>query len=443
MNQKMTISKRHPAYKDSGIEWLGEVPEEWDVHRIKYRVDTNAKSLPEDTDPDYCFRYVDIGNVDQGHITFSPETIFFAEAPSRARRIAVQGDTIVSTVRTYLKAIAFVDYTGDDLVVSTGFAVLTPRKSDIPKYVYYLMSCEKVIDAICSLSVGVSYPAINSSDLTSIPLWFPPKREQQAITVFLDKKTALIDNLIAKKQRQIELLKEQRQAVINQAVTKGLDPKVEMKDSGIEWLGDIPKHWKVVRLKYLGKAIIGLTYSPDNVVQDETEGVLVLRASNIQNGKLSLEDNVYVNAVIPSELITKYGDILICSRSGSRNLIGKCICIDNNIKGCTFGAFMTVFRSQSWRYLSKVLISALFTSQAGLYLTSTINQLTVDTLNNLVVAIPPSIEEQHAIANFLDQRVKHIDNGISKAEGQIQFLQEYRTALISEAVTGKIDVRNG
>jgi len=251
----------------------------------------------------------------------------------------------------------------------------------------------------------------------------------------------LIDELISKKRRQIELLTEQRQAVINQAVTKGLDPNVEMKDSGIEWLGKIPKHWEAVRLKFLGEVILGLTYSPNDIVQDETEGVLVLRASNIQNRRLCLEDNVYVKTAIPEKLITRSGDILICSRSGSRKLIGKSISIDQRIEGCTFGAFMTIFRSEHSQFLQHVFNSSIFTSQAGLYLTSTINQLTVSTLNNFVIAIPPTSEEQQVIAGFLEDRNEEIDSGISKADRQIQLLQEYRTALISEAVTGKIDVR--
>lgn len=211
------------------------------------------------------------------------------------------------------------------------------------------------------------------------------------------------------------------------------------KDSGIEWIGEIPEHWDIVKLKYLGEVILGLTYSPEDVVQDEKEGILVLRASNIQDGKLLLEDNVYVKKEIPNKLITKFGDILICSRSGSRNLIGKNICIDDNIKDCSFGAFMTIFRSDFWQYLSKVFNSMIFTSQAGLYLTSTINQLTTDTLNNLVITIPSLSREQQVIADFLDHKTSQIDTLIDKKKRQIELLKEQRQAVINQAVTKGLD----
>lgn len=442
----MAILKRYPTYKDSGIEWLGVVPEEWDIQRIKYRVDTNAKSLPEDTVPDYCFRYVDIGNVDQGHITVPPEPIFFAEAPSRARRIAVQGDTIVSTVRTYLKAIAFVDYTGNDLVVSTGFAVLTPRKSDIPKYVYYLMSCEKVIDTICSFSVGVSYPAINSSDLISMPLWFPPKREQQAITEFLDQKTARIDDLIAKKQRQIELLKEQRQAVINQAVTKGLNPDVRVKDTGIEWFGKIPKHWEVKKFKFLLKrqksAIKTGPFGSQLKSTDFIEqGIKVYNQRSVldndfENGEIFISPEKYEELrafeVFPD-------DILITTRG----TIGKCAIFPSNAeKGVLHPCLIRMQLDQS-KILNEYVVwyiqeSSFF--QENVHYNSDATTIAViysETLKDVQIPTPP-LAEQQDILMFIKQEAEGIQNTVDKAEKQIQLLQEYRTALISETVTGKI-----
>lgn len=433
---------RYPVYKDSGIEWLGEVPEEWDIHRIKYRVDTNAKSLPEDTDPDYCFRYVDIGNVDQGHITVSPEPIFFADAPSRARRIVAQGDTIVSTVRTYLKAIAYVDYTGNDLVVSTGFAVLTPRKSVISKFVYYLMSCEKVIDTICSLSVGVSYPAINSSDLTSMPLWFPPKSEQQDIVIFLDKKTAIIDELIAKKQRQIELLKEQRQAVINQAVTKGLDPDVKMKDSGIDWLGKIPEHWGVRRLKYVSPEItVGIVVTPAKYYVDI--GVPCLRSLNIKALKISDENMVFIstesNELLKKSMIFE-GD-LVSVRTGQP---GTTAVVDSRFDKANCIDLIVMRRSSLFdsTYMAYQLNSSYAKGQYDSGSGGAIQQhFNIETAKNLLVIYPP-IEEQKEIRDYLIKQDKIFHATMNTDGQQVNLLQEYRTALISEAVTGKIDARS-
>jgi type I restriction enzyme S subunit len=211
------------------------------------------------------------------------------------------------------------------------------------------------------------------------------------------------------------------------------------KDSGIEWLGEIPKHWKVTKLKFIGDAIGGLTYAPNNVVDNENEGVLVLRSSNIQNGKLTLKDNVFVNLEISDKLTLKKGDILICSRNGSQHLIGKNICIDERTEGSTFGAFMMIFRSQYYGFLNQYFNSPIFTSQSGLFLTATINQLTSGTLNNFYIAIPDSIDEQTTIANYLDHKTTQIDTLITKKEQFILLLQEERTAVINQAVTKGLD----
>ena len=210
-------------------------------------------------------------------------------------------------------------------------------------------------------------------------------------------------------------------------------------DSDIEWLGNIPEHWKVTKLKFIGDAIGGLTYSPNDVVEDEEQGVLVLRSSNIQHGKLSLKDNVFVNLKISDKLTLKKGDILICSRNGSQHLIGKNICIDERTEGCTFGAFMMIFRSKYFGFLNHFFNSPIFTSQSGLFLTATINQLTSSTLNNFYIAIPDSIHEQTQIANYLDHKTTQIDTLITKKEQFIILLQEERTAVINQAVTKGLD----
>lgn len=212
------------------------------------------------------------------------------------------------------------------------------------------------------------------------------------------------------------------------------------KDSGIQWIGKIPSHWEVNKLKYIGNAIGGLTYSPNDVVEDDSKGVLVLRSSNIQNGKLSLADNVYVNLDISAKQTLRKGDILICSRNGSQHLIGKNICIDERTEGNTFGAFMMIFRSDNYKFLNHFFNSPIFSSQSGLFLSATINQLTSSTLNNFYLALPSSIEEQTAIADYLDQKITQIDDLIAKKERLIQLLEEERTAIINQAVTKGLDL---
>lgn len=205
------------------------------------------------------------------------------------------------------------------------------------------------------------------------------------------------------------------------------------KDSGVQWLGEIPSHWKSTRIKFLGDIVLGLTYSPEDVTTSES-GTLVLRSSNVQNGVLKLDDNVYVEKNIPKKMVTTDQDILICSRNGSRALIGKCALIEGEGVGQAFGAFMTVLRSPYRKYLYYVLSSDLFKFQIGSFLTSTINQLTTYALGNFEIAFPP-LEEQKIITDFLDKRLAQVDALIAKQETLLEKLAEQRVALISHAVT--------
>jgi type I restriction enzyme S subunit len=213
------------------------------------------------------------------------------------------------------------------------------------------------------------------------------------------------------------------------------------KDSGVEWPGELPKHWEVKRLRYLGEAIIGLTYDPADVTdQIDEHGVLVLRSSNVQGGRIVFDDNVYVKSNVPERLLTQAGDILICSRNGSRALIGKNAIIDKSASSLTFGAFMMLFRSKYNDYLRYVFNSPLFTFQSGSFLTSTINQLTVGNLNSFEIPLPPT-EDRSAIAAFLERETDKIDELIEEQQRLIELLKEKRQAVISRAVTKGLEPR--
>lgn len=210
-------------------------------------------------------------------------------------------------------------------------------------------------------------------------------------------------------------------------------PYPKTKPSGIEWLGNVPEHWEVKRLRWIGDAIIGLTYSPSDVV-GEGEGSLVLRSSNIQNGRIVLSDNVFVSSEIPEKLRTRVGDILICTRNGSRDLVGKSGRIREMESGLTFGAFTAVYRSRSNDYMFYVFNSGLFSFQSGLFQTSTIFQLTNGTINTFQIPLPPPAE-QTAIAAYLDRETGRIDELVEKKRTLIERLKEKRSALISACVT--------
>lgn len=216
------LNPNAPA-KDSGIDWLGPIPTHWEMKRLKDIVTYNDESLPETTDPAMSIKYVDISSVNLIDGITNVEEFEFEKAPSRARRIVRHGDTIVSTVRTYLKAIAAIRNPEDDLIVSTGFAVVRPRNKVDPEYLGYFLQSQGFIGEVVSKSVGVSYPAINASDLVGIESLLPPLLEQKAIADFLDVKMAEIDALIAKKEELLKLLAEQRAALITNAVTGKID----------------------------------------------------------------------------------------------------------------------------------------------------------------------------------------------------------------------------
>jgi len=289
---------------------------------------------------------------------------------------------------------------------------------------------------------GVTRYGLGKDSINNLRIPIPTISEQKSISKFFEKNISIITNQISKNQNLIERLKEKRQATINQAVTKGLDLSVKMEDSEVEWIGEIPEKWEMIKLKFLGKSKIGIIYDPDEVVDNEEQGILVLRSSNIQNGKSSFLDTVYVNKEIGRELLTQKNDILICSRNGSHKLIGKNLMIDETLVGTTFGAFMTIFRSKYNKFISKVLNSPIFLNQKGLFITTTINQLTIGTLNNFMIPFPKDDKERNDIVDFLDIETSKIDSLIFNNELQIKKLKELRQSLISSIITGKIDVRD-
>ncbi len=214
--------KPYPAYKPSGVEWLGDVPEGWAVKRLKYSATINDETLQETTDPEFEFEYVDIGGVNAVDGITATEQMVFENAPSRARRKVRHGDTIVSTVRTYLRAIAPIRNPPKNLIVSTGFAVVRPRKVEV-SYLAYALREGSFVESVVARSTGVSYPACNASEVGCIPIPLPPSAEQRAIADFLDRETGKINRLASKVEEAIKRLQEYRAALITAAVTGKID----------------------------------------------------------------------------------------------------------------------------------------------------------------------------------------------------------------------------
>jgi type I restriction enzyme S subunit len=443
----MSAYRPYPKYKPSGVEWLGDVPEGWEVKPLKVVASFNDDVLPESFGEDEEIEYVDIGSVSLEAGIERAETFRFGDAPSRARRRVRDGDVIASTVRTYLKAIAPVVAPPANLIVSTGFAVIRPRNGLDSHFAKFSLQSGYFVDEVISRSTGVSYPAINASEMAAISLSIPPLPEQQQIASFLDRECGKLDALQAKQERLIELLKEKRQALISHAVTRGLDPTAKLKPSGIEWLGDVPEHWRVTRLKFhVSRFEQG--WSPQCEGRNKEDGEIgVLKVGCVNGGNFRVEEH----KALPPELeprlqySLKRGDLLI-SRANTRELVGSAAVVDrdhDDILLCDKLYRLRFHRGVSEIYLSHFLGTSEVRQQIELDATgasASMVNIGQDCIRELNLALPP-LAEQRAIVAHLDEKCGKIDQLKAKAERGIELLKERRSALISAAVTGKIDVR--
>jgi len=432
---------RYPAYKDSGVEWLGEVPGHWKAVPLKTVSTHNDDVLDESTAPDAEIAYIDISSVDAINGIKTKEDMLFSAAPSRARRRVKHGDVIVSTVRTYLKAIARIRDPEENLVVSTGFAVIRPRGELAPDFLGHLVSAGFFVDQVIARSTGVSYPAINASELVAISVPVPPLPEQAQIAAFLDRETAKIDALVAEQRRLMALLREKRQAVISHAVTRGLNPDAPMKSSGIEWLGDVPEHWAVTPIGHLSEY---LSYGFTNPMPTTDEGPYMLTANDVDYGKVKYDSarrtsfDAFLNDVTEKSR-PKRGDILI-TKDGT---LGR-VAIHEGQEACINQSVALLRVKQKFlrpEFMAACLLGGLYQGRmiydAG---GTTIKHIYISRLAKMPIAYP-SLFEQDQLLVFLETELAKFDTLTTEAQRAIDLLQEHRTALISAAVTGQIDVR--
>lgn len=425
---------RYSKYKDSGIEWLALIPEHWDCLPLKCVSTFNDEVIDERTPPDAEIIYVDISNVDGISGIRSKQSMAFSDAPSRARRRVRHGDVIVSTVRTYLKAIAKINTPEENLVVSTGFAVIRPSKELNPDLLGYLLSASYFVEQVICRSTGVSYPAINASELVGIEVPIPSPSEQIAIATFLDWETSKIDALISEQERLIELLKEKRQSVISQAVTKGLNPNAPSKHSGIEWLGDVPEHWEKKPLRVLFRQQKRQNHIGKEVLSVFRDYGVVPKASRGDNYNKTPEDLSLYQLVEPNDLVVNkmkawQGSLGISEHEG--------------ITSPDYVVF-TPRHNEVGRFLhfllrSKNLVSYYRSISNGIRPSQW--RIEPASFLGLPVFLPPRNEQSSIVASIQSDLGK-IEKLIEENKKSISLLRERRTALISAAVTGQIDVRD-
>jgi type I restriction enzyme S subunit len=441
--------KRYPEYKDSGIEWIGKIPKNWKLIFLKYILKPGQNGI----------KIGPFGSsiksnmlVNDGYKIYGQENIIKDNFEVGDRYITEQkfielgvyelkeNDVVITMMGTTGKSKVFPQKIKKGIMDSH---LIRIRGQNVDsRYISILINDSNYIKVQLKISSkGSIMEGLNSTIVKSLLIALPSTKEQEVMTYILNYKTTQIDELINKKQRLIELLKEQRAAMINRAVTKGLNPNAPMKDSGIEWMGKIPEHWEIKKLKFLANIKYGLGQPP----KSSNNGIPFIRATNIERGIINQNDMIYVDPnFIPYERdpILKTNDIIVV-RSGAYT--ADSAIITNKYNGAVAGYDMVVrYYRVNPIFLSYALLSN-YVLFGQLYLhrsRAAQPHLNVEELGSTLIIFPKDNYEQKLVADFILENVKKIDEILSKIEKKIALLREYRTALISEVVTGKIDVRD-
>ena len=403
---------------------------------IKYLAVLDPDTITDATDADWEFEYIDIGSVFYTRGIVKKELTRFEDAPSRARKKVRADDVIVSTVRTYLRAIARVEDSELPQVASTGFAILRARDDVEPAFLFYASQSQDFIDEVIFKSTGISYPAISTSTLASIKVPLPSPNYQRVIVEFLDRETGRIDGLIESKTRFIALLKEKRAAVIDHAVTKGIDRNAAMKPSGVEWIGDIPAHWDAPRIAKLFREAFRKP-DPDLPV------LSVSIHNGVSDGELSDEERD--RKVALSEDRMKYqgvepGDLVYNMMRAWQGAFGAVA-----VSGLVSPAYVVArpiaeFRTKFLEHLLHTKSAAEEIRRYSRGIADFRMRLYWEYFRDIRVCLPP-LPEQDEILSHIDRETARVEGLIEKTERSIALLKEKRAALITAAVTGKIDVR--
>jgi len=418
-----------------------QLPEGWSSKRLKYVASHNDDVLSEDTDELTEIDYVEISGVSLSGGIEEINRMRFFEAPSRARRKVRKDDILISTVRTYLKAIAAVGDASDDLVASTGFCVVRSRGEADAGFLGWVAKSEPFVSEVVARSVGVSYPAINASELVNINVPLPPFETQRRIAQFLDEKTARIDALIEKKRTLLDRLGEKRQALITHAVTKGFNPDAPLKPSGVNWLGNVPAHWEVLPVKRVAKLESG--HTPDKKIDAYWENcdipwvslndTAVLRSADyISDTRVSINALGLANSsarLLPPRAVVFTRDATI----GESAITTRSMAVSQHI---------IAWLCNEDRIVPEFLLLVIYGMTAELLrLTngSTIGTIGLSDVKSIVVALPPIKEQSEIVSATFDGKGK-IAIVSNQIEASISRLIEYRAALITAAVTGKMQL---
>ncbi len=433
----------YPAYKDSGVEWLGEVPAHWEVKRLKRVVQFQGGGTPAKDNVEYWrgdIPWVSPKDMKVSLVVDTEDKIT-ADAIRESATKLIPAGAVLIVVRSGILAHSIpVALAGREVTLNQDLKAMVPRVELAPEYLVYLIAGMQRELLVEWKKEGATVESLEHESVACTPTPLPDMPEQRAIAGFLDRETARIDALVAKKERLIELLQEQRTVLITRAVTKGLDPTVPMKDSGVEWLGEIPAHWRALALKRIGDLQAGAGFPDDEQgIRDEELPFFKVgdMGANGNEREMLVHQHTVSRAtarrlgafVFPAGTIVfaKVGAALLLNR---RRLLVRLSCIDNNMMG-----FIPVDCDRTWAmyWLSELDMGRLANPGA-------VPSVNEGQMREMPAAVPPP-SEQRAITAFLDRETARIDALVAKVRDAIERLKELRTALISAAVTGKIDVR--
>jgi type I restriction enzyme S subunit len=440
----MAKYKRYEKYKDSGVEWIGEIPEQWDIVAIKRltRVKRGASPRPID-DPKYFdengeFSWVRISDVTNSDMYLETSEQMLSNEGVKASVKIYPNELFISICATVGKPCI----SKIKCCIHDGFVYFPDFKGD-NRYLYYIFNAGEAYKGLGKLGTQLN---LNSDTVGSIYIPNISLDVQAQTANFLDIKTSEIDSLVGDKEKLITLLEQKREAIITEAVTKGLKPNVKMKDSGFKWIGEIPEHWEVDRLKNIANIQVS---NVDKKSVEGEESVLLCNYTDVYYNDKITSQMEFMEATAKQEQIkafsVKKGDVLITKDSETPFDIAKASWVQEDLKEVLCGYHLAQIRPRSFmngRYIYYLHESCRIREQ---YCSNangvTRFGLSKDVIKNALVIVPP-IEEQEQISDFLERKISQIDGVKIDIKLQIEKLKEYRQSLISEVVTGKIDVRD-
>jgi type I restriction enzyme S subunit len=443
------------------------LPKGWEVKKLG-DVTLETGNLSPEKEPEKIWTYIDISSIDRNKLAITdPKNILGKDAPSRAKKHIQTGDVLFATTRPNLKNIAIFDLMVKNPVASTGFCVLRPSEQVLESFLFYFVITDVVQKQIEPFISGASYPAVTDKNLKKVAIPIPPLPEQQRIVEILDEAFAGIDTAIGNTQQAINNAKELFDTELNRIFSQrgeGWEVKVAgmqdptqtlplpgegyyapPPDKGEAGRGSnasevnyvLPNGWEVKKLREIAEYFNGLTYSPKDV---SDIGTVVLRSSNIQSDDLDFSDIVRVSVNVKEKLYVKDGDILMCSRNGSKRLVGKTALISNLDEPMTFGTFMMIVRSEYNSYLLWFFKTVSFKKQISGGENTMINQVTRYMLDEVKIPIPPLPEQQRIVAK-LDQLKNQTQALTAVYQQKLAALQELKQSLLHKAFTGELSTK--